>query len=201
MKLKPSAILFDMDGVLVDSLNSWWVSLNDALKAYNHKEITRDEFIKKYWGHDLHYNLEKMGLNHKILKFCNTAYSNHVDDVKIYPDAKSILNKLRNYKKGIITNTPKDCTIQILKNLDLEKYFDVIITVDEVSIGKPSPEIVLKACKFLKVQPKDVLLVGDTKSDIEAGRSAGCNIVGIKIKADYTINKLSDLVTIINNNK
>ena len=48
MMLKPEAILFDMDGVLVDSLDSWWHALNESFKRYNQKEITRDEFIKKY---------------------------------------------------------------------------------------------------------------------------------------------------------
>ena len=197
MKQKPSAILFDMDGVLVDSLDSWWISLNEALKEYNHKEITRDEFIKKYWGHDLKYNLEEMGLDVKILKFCNTSYKNHVEGVKIYSDTKYVLDKLKNYKKGIITNTPRDCTVQILKNFDIGKYFDIIVTADEVSKGKPSPEIVLKACKYFKVKPKDVLLIGDTNSDIQAGRAAGCIIVGINIKADYTIKRLSDLTSIV----
>lgn len=199
MKLKPSAILFDMDGVLVDSLDSWWLSLNEALKEYNHKQITRDEFIKKYWGHDLKYNLEEMGLDEKILRFCNTSYKNHVYGVKIYPDTKYVLEKLKKYKKGIITNTPRDCTVQILKNLDIGKYFDVIVTADEVSKGKPSPEIVIKACNYFNVKPENVLLIGDTNSDIQAGRSAGCIIVGINIKADFTIKKLSDLTSIIEN--
>jgi len=197
MKLKPSAILFDMDGVLIESLDSWWLSLNDALKAYNHKEISRDEFIEKYWGHDLSYNLEKMGIDYKVLKFCNNAYSDHIESVNIYSDTKSTLEKLKEYKKGIITNTPKDCTKQVLKKHNLEKYFDVIVTVDEVARGKPSPEIVFKACNSLKVNPKEVILVGDTKSDIEAGKSAGCTVVGINIKADYKIKKLFDLTKII----
>ncbi|KYK28167.1 hypothetical protein AYK20_07555 [Thermoplasmatales archaeon SG8-52-1] len=199
MKLKPSAILFDMDGVLVDSLDSWWYSLNEALKEYNHKEISRDEFIKKYWGHDLKYNLEEMGLDVKILKFCNTSYKNHVDGVKIYPDTKSVLDKLQYYKKGIITNTPRDCTEQILKNFNIGKYFEVIVTADEVSKGKPSPEIVIKACNYFKVRPENVILVGDTNSDIRAGRAAGCTIIGINIKADYTIKKLSELTAIVEN--
>jgi pyrophosphatase PpaX len=199
MKQKPSAILFDMDGVLIESLDSWWLSLNDAFKAYNHKEISRDEFIEKYWGHDLSYNLEKMGIDYKILKFCNTAYSNHTDSVKIFPDTKSTLENLTKYKKGIITNTPKDCAKQVLGKHNLEKYFDVIVTVDEVSRGKPSPELVYKACEYLNVEPKETVLVGDTDNDIIAGKAAGCIVVGINIEGDYTIKKLSDLTKLIEN--
>jgi len=197
MKAKPQAILFDMDGVLIESLDSWWLSLNDALKAYDHKEISRDEFIEKYWGHDLSYNLEKMGIDYKVLKFCNNAYADHLDSVEIYSDTKSTLEKLKDYKKGIITNTPKDCAKQVLTKHNLVKYFNIIVTVDEVIRGKPSPEIVFKACKSLNVNPKDVILVGDTTSDIEAGKAAGCTVVGLNIKADYKISKLSDLTKII----
>ena len=56
MKLVPNAILFDMDGVLVDSLDSWWKALNSSLKRFKYQEITRDEFIKIY-KHRLYQNL------------------------------------------------------------------------------------------------------------------------------------------------
>jgi len=194
MSIKPDAILFDMDGVLVDSLDSWWASL---LTKYGQAEITREEFINKYWGHDLQYNLEKMGLSYEILTFCNIAYSNHVSGVKIYPDAIPTLEKLKHYKKAIITNTPEDCTKQIVNNLGIDKYFNAIVTVDDVARGKPSPEIVLKACNLLKVNPEDVVLVGDTDSDVKAGKVAGCTVVGVKIDADYTINTLSELSDIL----
>ena len=197
MSIKPDAILFDMDGVLVDSLDSWWASLNESLTKYGQAEITREEFINKYWGHDLQYNLEKMGLSYEILTFCNIAYSNHVSGVKIYPDAIPTLEKLKHYKKAIITNTPEDCTKQIVNNLGIDKYFKAIVTVDDVARGKPSPEIVLKACNLLKVNPEDVVLVGDTDSDVKAGKVAGCTVVGVKIDADYTINTLSELSDIL----
>ena len=119
MKIKPSAVLFDMDGVLVDSLDSWWYSLNTALKTFKRKGVTRDEFIEKYWGHDLYDNIERMNLDYEIGVFCNNLYSQNVDNVKIYPDTKDTLQKLHNYKKGVITNTPKDCTVQILKKFDI----------------------------------------------------------------------------------
>jgi HAD superfamily hydrolase (TIGR01509 family) len=197
MKMKPSAILFDMDGVLVDSLDSWIISLNAALKAFDHKEITRDEFIEKYWGHDLNDNLKRMGLSKEIGIFCNNIYGEHLGAIKIYPDTKITLKKLKKYKKGVITNTPKECTHQILKKFDIEKYFDIVMTSDEVLRGKPYPDIVFKACSTLNVKPKNVLLVGDTDSDVKAGKTAGCTIVGINIKADYTIKRLSELTNLI----
>ena len=193
-RLQPDAILFDMDGVLIDSLDSWWFALNDALEAFHHKVVTREEFIERYWGHDLRDNLERFGLNPEVISFCNNIYGNHVDAVQIFDETRSTLKKLQRYKKAIITNTPRTCTKQILEKFVLESYFQVVATSDDVSRGKPDPAIVYHACNQLHISPKNAVLVGDTESDVQAGKVAGCYVVGIKIKADYTVNKLSDVL-------
>lgn len=197
MKLKPSAILFDMDGVLVDSMDSWLMSLNAALKAYNHKPVSRMEFIEKYWGHDLYDNLDRMGLEHEIGGFCNQIYHQHVNQVRIYPDTRSTLEKLNGYKKGVITNTPKDSALAILKTFNIEQYFETVITSDQVTKAKPDPEIVYKACEILHVKPENTVLIGDTESDVKAGKAAGCTVIGVKTKADYIITNLSDLLKLL----
>lgn len=186
-----------MDGVLVDSFDAWWESLNSALKMFNHKEMSREEFLKKYWGHDLRDNLKTMGLPAEIGTFCNTVYSKHLNAIHIYPDTKKTLQILSHYKKGLITNTPSDCAKQILKQFSIERYFQVIVTSDEVKYAKPSPEIIFKACQLLNVEPSSALVVGDTDSDVKAGRAAGCTVIGLNITADYRITRLSDLPTLL----
>ncbi len=197
MKLQPSAILFDMDGVLVDSLDSWWKALNSALKKFKHQELTRNEFIETYWGHDLRANLKRLKLNPKVAPFCNITYGDHLDYIRIYPDTKSALKQLVSYKKAVITNTPTDCARQILKKFDITQYFEAIITSDDVLKAKPDPEIVFTACKRLGVTPKNALLVGDTESDVKAGRAAGCIVIGLNIDADLTIQRLSELTDLV----
>ena len=196
-KIKPKAILFDMDGVLVDSIDSWWRSLNHALKHYNKKEMTKEEFREKYWGHDLYDNLERMKLSEEVGHFCNNTYHKYLDEIKIYKNVKDTLEKLNSYKKAIITNTPKDCTDQILKNFKIRKYFDKIFTSSDVTYPKPSPEIVNLALKSFNLKPSDVILVGDTNSDINAGKAAGCRVIGIKVDGDYKINSISEILKII----
>lgn len=193
MKLAPSAILFDMDGVLVDSLDSWWKALNSALKRFKHKEITREEFITTYWGHDLKDNLKRLQLNPEVASFCNVTYGNHIDYIRIYPDTKETLEQLSSYTKAIITNTPTDCARQILKKFSIEKYFQEIITSDDVTKAKPDPEIVFNACARLNVDAKKVILVGDTESDVKAGRAAGCTVIGLNVPADIVIQRLVEL--------
>lgn len=197
MKLNPNAILFDMDGVLINSLDSWWKALNSALKRFKHQEITRDEFIKTYWGHDLKENLKRLQLNPEVARFCNITYGNHLDYISIYPDTKKTLIQLTNYRKAIITNTPTDCAQQILRKFSIERFFEVIITSDDVIRAKPDPMIVLKACERLNVDVNKVVLVGDTDNDIKAGRDAGCIVIGLNITADITIHRLSDLLNLI----
>jgi len=125
--------------------------------------------------------------------FCNVTYSGHIEYIKIYPDTKSTLQKLSHYTKAIITNTPTECARQILNKFDIDNYFQTIITSDDVVKAKPDPEIVYTDCERLHVDPKTVVLVGDTDSDVKAGRAAGCTVVGVKIPADVTIHRLSEL--------
>ena len=193
MKLTPEAILFDMDGVLIDSLDSWWHALNSALRKFKHHTITRDEFIQTYWGHDLKANLIRLHLNPEVAQFCNITYGDNLTYIKIYPDTKPTLHALSAYKKAIITNTPTDCAQHILNKFSITSYFDAIITSDDVTKAKPDPEIVYKACDHLRVKPKNVILVGDTDSDVKAGKTAGCTVIGLNIDADIRISRLSEL--------
>lgn len=195
--MKPKAVLFDLDGVIIDSLDAWWHALNDVLKRFNMKNISKEEFVSKYWGYDIKTNLEKAELPLEVGINCSRLYLNHLDKVKIFPESKEVLTTLNGIKKGLVTNTPRDCTEKVLKKFDLHRYFDVIVTGDEVSAGKPDPEIVFKACSILEVDPKEIVLVGDTESDVKAGRAAGCYVIGVGIEGDVTISNIADLVKIL----
>jgi len=197
MKLKPSAILFDMDGVLVDSLDAWWFSLNEALNQYNYKKISKQDFIDVYWGHDLFDNIEKMDLDYEIGELCNKFYQKNIDKTVVFPDSINTLKKLDNYKKGLITNTPKDSANQILTTYNLKNFFDVVVTSDDVEKAKPNPEIVFKACKKIDVKPDKVVFIGDTKSDMEAAKKSGCTFIGVKLNTKYSIDNINDILNII----
>ena len=197
MKLKPSAILFDMDGVLVNSFDAWWKSLNITMKSFKYKEVSREEFSRIYWGHGLRDNVKRMGFSEEVGKHCNTVYSQHINDITIYDDTVSTLEKLKKYKKAVITNTPTDLAKKILKRFNIEFYFSHIITSDDVINEKPDPEIVLKACNKLNIHPNNAILIGDTESDILAGKAAGCIVIGIRIGGEYKINSLSELINIL----
>jgi len=197
MILKPIAILFDLDGVIVNSEDAWLSSLNTALEYFNNNPISLEEFNEKYWGNDVNDTLKKLGLPDEAVNIVNKAYLNNINKVTIFPDVIDTLYKLKKYKKGLITNTPKKSALSLLTKFNILKYFNIVVTSDDVKFGKPHPEIIEKACKLLNVKPFEAIIIGDTISDIKAGRSIGSTVIGIKIDADYYINRISDILKIL----
>jgi len=192
------ALLFDMDGVLVQSIDSWYQALNAALEAYGRDRISKDEFVSTYWGGDLSVILKRLGLEQGIGPFCLGIYPEYVDSIKIFPETIPALEALDGYVKSLVTNTAFDCTDRILSRFGLHKYFNLIMTSDQVEKGKPYPDMITKACDMLGTDSKHVIMVGDTQMDILASRSAGCLVIGVGgVKGDYSIDSLSELPGII----
>lgn len=196
-QLIPSALLFDMDGVLVDSFDSWLKSLNQALKHEPQKPISKETFADEYWGYTLQENLERLGISKENAQFCTSFYDQYTDEIILFSGAKETLEQLQRYPKAIITNTPKTCTQKILEKFNIQHHFSVRITSDQIEKGKPEPDMIFKACHKLHVKPDSVVLIGDTQNDIKAGHAAGCKTIGIKTEADYTIDSIKELLDII----
>ena len=197
MEFEPTTLLFDLDGVIVNSADVWLLSLNTALEYFDHKPINLDLFNEKFWGNDVNNTLEVLGLPKKALDIVNKTYLKNIDRVEIFSDVELTLKYLKYFKKGIITNTPKIIALYLLEKFNILKYFNIIVTSDDVKYGKPNPEIIIKACKLLGVQPKEVVIIGDTINDIEAGKNLECEVIGININADYNVNKFSKILDIL----
>jgi phosphoglycolate phosphatase len=88
-----------------------------------------------------------------------------------------VINVLKNkYKLGVITNTDTDIAIKILKKFRILEYFDVVVGGDIIN-PKPSPDPIIKACNFFMIKPEETLFIGDTLTDIKAGKAAGSKTV------------------------
>ena len=193
MKLQPRALLFDMDGVLIDTVDIWLKALNTSLTNHHYPPISQDEFIQSYWGHDLRDTLYMMDIPPLIVDECSTIYSTLIQHVRLYPSTRPILTQLSSYPKAIITNTARYITNQIIEHFQLDSFFTAIVTGDMVQKAKPDPAIIYHACELLKITPDQAIFIGDTASDIIAGRAAGCTVIGLNIEADYQISDLSEL--------
>ena len=124
------------------------------------------------------------------------------------PHAPEMLEQLRHehYRTGIVTTRKHDSVVNILEILGIKGYFDIVIGHDDVKRGKPDPEGILKAMDEL--QCTQSVYVGDSASDVKAGRAAGSLTVAYPTKPekresleqagpDYIINDLLDLMDIL----
>jgi HAD superfamily hydrolase (TIGR01509 family) len=197
MPLEPRGLLFDMDGVLVDSQESWYQLLACLVRERFSRNLSREEFMSRYWAHDLRDIFADLGLVIELDTFCREIYSRYLDDVLLAAGVRETLERLSHIPKAIITNTPAVCAWQILRKFGLQNYFTAVLTGGEVVNGKPDPEIVFKGCQALSIRPREAVLIGDSARDVLAGRAAGCTVIGIGIEGDYTIRRLPELLDLI----
>ena len=197
------AVLFDMDGVLVDSLDAWLCVFNDTRRCFGLMPVPKKEFIGDF-GAPIEHDVKKY-FHGKTIKEVENAYNKNfkgrIKHVKLFSQSLPALENLKKYpiKLGLITNSTRFIAAAILNRHKLKKYFDVVITMNDVKRRKPAPDMILKACKILKVKPKNTILVGDTMNDMVAGKRAGCVTVGYKVNGDYRIEKL-DITRFLNQN-
>jgi phosphoglycolate phosphatase len=98
---------------------------------------------------------------------------------RLFPGAAEALRRLRGarFKLGMATNGEARITRQVLRELDVEALFEVVVGADMVVEGKPAPDMILEACEMLGVEPSRTIYVGDQPTDADAGRRAGVAIV------------------------
>lgn len=189
---KIKAVLFDLDGVLINSLESWYSLYNETLAHFNKEKMSMDEFKRGCMHSSLEENMKKLGLGEKGAKYIRTNAVNFVDQIKIFPETLDVLKSI-NRKLGVVTNSPPKRTDKILDKFDLWNYFDVVVDAGDVENLKPAPDQIFVACNRLALNPEEVVFVADAQVDMEAGRAAGCKFIGIKINADIQINTLEEL--------
>jgi len=203
-KIKPKlkAILFDLDGVLLDSFEAWYNVFNHVRKDLKLKEISREEFRKNTWGTSAENDV-KMYFKGRSVKEIGNAYKTlikkYIDKIKLLPDAVNVLKNVKgkNIKIGLVTNSYRKPTFEMLRFHKIENYFDAVVTIDDVKRAKPYPDSIIKLCEKLNVMPQEAILVGDTKNDFKAGRAASVFVVGLNTHGDLIISKLSDLLELV----
>ncbi|MFH1623371.1 MAG: HAD family hydrolase [Candidatus Aenigmatarchaeota archaeon] len=177
------AVIFDKDGVLLDSLDTCYQAFSDMIQHFNLNEVSRDEFVKDFWGKKSGSNREKLEKNNSPsengegkAEYYHMRRKELQHMSKLYPGVKNMLAGLKGrYHIALVTNTEKSRAKSILDSFGILGYFDVIVG-GECTKPKPSPDPILKACNEMGVEPSEALFVGDTKTDIDAGKSAGCNV-------------------------
>jgi len=197
-------ILFDVDGVLINTFEGNRRDYNQTLEGFGKKPLSKKEYVqfyswpaKKVLAHLLPEKSEKERdriISEGLLKISPTHYKYD----KISPHAKAVLSKLSGrFKLGIVTSrvTPK-----ILKFFRIIDYFDAIVCLPDVKNHKPHPEPIHLALKRLDVRPKEAIYIGDAQSDADAARGAGVKVIiyrNPKVKGDFNITDFREIPRIV----
>lgn len=171
------AVIFDMDGVLVDSVNAWYDTERLIFKEYANKDISFQEWKKDVWGKDteevcrmLHLDAET---TKKVVEWQDRQIYQSIGKIKPMEAAKPILENMKavGIKIGVLSNNRKAFIEDILKTFSFYEFFDSIVG-DEIE-PKPSPKGLLKSLENLGTPKEKVVFVGDTQTDLNAGNAAG----------------------------
>lgn len=205
------AVLFDLDGVLIDSLKTNYLAYNSTLKRFGKKKIGLKKYQDVFWGPHIDDcikisfgNLTKEMMK-KIADHYHKRRLEFTKFTRIYQNVIVILKKLKKkFKLGLVTSTVAFVTHKTLEYFDIKKYFDVIVCGDEAK-PKPAPDAIFKACNDLKIKPEEAIYVGDNFQDVDAGKRAKCFTVAVTTtssieelkNAGKIINNLNELVKVI----
>ena len=175
--MKPSLIIFDLDGTLVDSAPDLNACANRVLSQINKRPVSLDQsknfigdgvrvFIEKtlsFVGHSA--NLEELN---EIERFFLKDYQKHSADLsKPYPGVLETLTKLKKagFQMGVCSNKPQEASEHLLKTLNLSQFFSKIAGGDYYSVRKPDKHHLLQLIDDLKGNPTKTLMVGDNEHD------------------------------------
>ena len=194
--MEVEAIIFDVDGVLLDSFESWFTSFNQTLVEFGKEQVDRETYRKIFWGPSVEEDLRRYNLGADAVEAALRNQRNNVHLMKLHEKVHETLESLKRFGLGVATNTPRINLDKTFNYFDLYKYFEVVMCFDDVQRPKPYPDMILKASEILNMPVTKMLFVGDTESDMAAAKGAGCNFIGIKI-GDKKVDGIKDLLPIL----
>ncbi len=181
------AVLFDLDGTLVDSMWIWKSIDVDYLAKFGYEyveglqqKIEGMSFYETalYFKENFHIEDEPEEM---IAEWNSMAVDKYLHEVPLKPGAKEFLDELkaRGVKVGIGTSNTPELVEAVLSSLGIKGIIDTIVTGHEVEHGKPSPDIYLEAAKRLGVEPKKCLVFEDIVPGIQAAGNAGMRSIAV----------------------
>lgn len=181
------SILFDMDGVLVDSEPVIRAAATEGLKRYGVPAKEEDFIPFTGMGEDRFIGgvAEKYGFEYlpEMKKLVYEIYGELVDDrLEVYPHTRPTLDKLRalGYKMALASSADH---VKITHNLRVagipHEIFDAVIGGEDIERKKPHPDIYLLAASRLSASPNECVVVEDAVSGVQAGKAAGASVIGI----------------------
>jgi phosphoglycolate phosphatase len=174
------ALVFDLDGTLIDSKTDLIHSVNAMLREQGRAELP-GEIVASYIGNGAPALVSRaLGENasqeekDRALEFFLAYYETHKMDTTVpYPGVQEALEQLKAWPMAVLTNKPVRISIRILEEMNLAKYFRLIYGGNSFEKKKPDPAGTNAILREFGVKPREVLFVGDSEVDVQTARNAG----------------------------
>ncbi len=178
------AVIFDMDGVLIDTEKHYNIAWCEAAKQAGYTDFTREhalmlrscdaraasKMMKGIFGEQFDYfairEIRRTIVAKRLAKY-GLEKKPGLDEILAFLHKKGI-------KTAVATATPLELTLRHLEKIGVKDQFDKIVSAKQVENGKPAPDVYLYACEQIGEQPKDCIAVEDSPNGIRSAYAAGC---------------------------
>ena len=214
--LRYRAVLFDLDGTLVDSYAALAEAVNFARREHGLQELSATH-IRDFVGDGLDTLLRRAFDANDVPRSVRDAFESRYDEIccqesTILADVETTLATLHGFgvAMAVCTNKPTSFSKKILTFLDLAPYFRAIVGPDLAGARKPDARHVLHALQVTQCPPSDALFVGDMPIDVQAARNSGMDVAVVATgsstsealhasRPDHFLERFSDLVRVVSN--
>jgi beta-phosphoglucomutase len=198
------AIIFDMDGVLIDAKDWHYEALNRALGLFGYS-INRYDHLTNFDGLPTRRKLEILTLERGLpiglhdflneLKQLYTLELVHARCKPIFQHEYALSNlKSSGYKLAVASNSIRSSIDIMMQKSNLIHYLEFCLSNQDVKIGKPDPEIYEKAINLLNLLPEECLVIEDNENGIKAAQGAGAHLMVVKSVYDVTLDNIMNRI-------
>lgn len=191
-----AAIIFDMDGVLIDAKEWHFEALNKALKLFGY-EINRYDHLTTFDGLPTRKKLEILSKErhlpaslHGFVNDMKQRYTMEIVSAKCKPrfNHQYALSKLHasGYRLAVASNSVRSSIDMMMEKAELSRYLEFTISNQDVRAAKPDPEMYNLAIQRLGLSPTDCLIVEDNENGIRAARASGAHVLEVSDVDDVT---------------
>ena len=207
---KIKAVIFDMDGVLIDAKEWHYEALNKALRLFGF-EISRYDHLVTFDGLPTAKKLEMMTVERGLPKSLHQL----INDMKqiytmeyVYMKCKPLfvhqyaLSRLKSegFRLALASNSVRVTIDMMMEKADLNQYLDFSLSNQDVKKSKPDPEIYITAINRLGLSPEECLVVGDNQNGVKAALASGANLLKVETINDVTYSNIINRINEIENN-
>jgi beta-phosphoglucomutase len=201
------AVIFDMDGVLIDAKEWHYEALNRALRLVGH-EISRYEHVTAYDGLPTRRKLEMLtdqrGLPRGLHGFINemkqiyTADAIHAYCRPLFTHEYALSRlKAMNYLMAVASNSIRVSVETMLRRAALDQYMEFMLSNEDVKNGKPDPEIYIKAISMLGLQAHECLVVEDNENGVRAALGSGAHVLQVHDVSEVNFDNITGRIALL----